>query len=148
MAALMAGLVACGGATGGGTTGGAAVGGAGGGGGASVGGAGGGGAGGGGAGGGEHAAQPAAPVLDELMPMQGGLHVMWTNAEPACDSIEIERKSATEAYAVVFVLPGEADNKHDPNASMDTDYTYRIRCEKGGLYSDYSNELGANPTEM
>ena len=54
-----------------------------------------------------------APKIDEIMKMAGALHVSWTNAEPSCDSIELERKTATVAYKVVATLPGEADNKHD-----------------------------------
>lgn len=86
-----------------------------------------------------------APTIQEIMKMAGALHVSWTNAEPSCDSIELERKTATAAYKVVATLPGEADNKHDATATSATMYTYRVRCKKAGTYSEYSNEMSASP---
>lgn len=83
--------------------------------------------------------------------MMGALHVMWTNPEAGCDSIEVERKAAMadgsvhEPYAVAFTLPGAADNKHDTTATDDMDYTYRLRCKKSDKYSTYSNEVSKNP---
>jgi hypothetical protein len=93
----------------------------------------------------------AAPTIDEVAKMMGGLHVMWTNKEASCDSIEGERQaqmsdgSVMEKYKVVFTVPGDADNKHDTSATEDMTYTYRLRCKKGTTYSDYSNEMSANP---
>lgn len=98
-------------------------------------------------------AAPDAPMLNQLMKMAEALHVMWTNPETGCDSIEGERKatmaggSVHEEYAVVFTVPGEVDNKHDSTATADMDYTYRLRCKKGDKYSPYSNEMTANPTK-
>ena len=86
-----------------------------------------------------------APTIQEIMKMAGALHVSWTNAEPSCDSIELERKTATVAYKVVATLPGEADNKHDATATSATMYTYRVRCKKAATYSGYSNEMSASP---
>lgn len=86
-----------------------------------------------------------APTIQEIMKMTGALHVSWTNAEPSCDSIELERKTATVAYKVVATLPGEADNKHDATATAATMYTYRVRCKKAAVYSEYSNEMSASP---
>lgn len=83
--------------------------------------------------------------------MMGGLHVMWTNAETACDSIVGERKAEMadgtvhEQYKQAFSVPGEADNKHDTTATADMKYTYRLRCKKGDAVSAYSNEMGGNP---
>ena len=91
------------------------------------------------------AATVKAPTIMEIMKMAGALHVSWTNAEPSCDSIELERKTATVAYKVVATLPGEADNKHDTGATSATMYTYRVRCKKAGVYSEYSNEMSASP---
>ncbi len=88
----------------------------------------------------------AAPTITMIMPMGGGLHVNWTNAEPACDTIELERKTETVPYKMVgSPLPGEADNKHDGTATEPVTYTYRVRCKKGGAYSAYSNEKSATP---
>lgn len=86
-----------------------------------------------------------APKIDEIMKMAGALHISWTNAEPSCDSIELERKTETVAYKVVATLPGEADNKHDTGATSATMYTYRVRCKKAAVYSAYSNEMSASP---
>jgi len=96
---------------------------------------------------------PKAPTLDQLAKMSGALHVMWTNPEDGCDSIEGERKATMaggtvhEEYKVAFTVPGEADNKHDMTATDDMDYTYRLRCKKGDKYSSYSNEMTKNPQE-
>ena len=86
-----------------------------------------------------------APTIKGIMKMAGALHVSWTNAEPSCDSVELERMTATSAWKVVATLPGEADNKHDATATSATMYTYRVRCEKAAVYSAYSNEMSASP---
>lgn len=84
----------------------------------------------------------AAPVIDMVMPMApAGLHVTWTNVQSDCDEVEGERKTASEAYAVVFTVPGEVDNEHDASATEQIEYTYRVRCRKGSDYSPYSNEV-------
>ncbi len=97
---------------------------------------------------------PRAPELVELAPMAGSLHVTWKNVEPTCDSIELERKevartdpppASASTFAVVYVLPGAVDNKHDGTATGDAIYTYRLRCKKGSAYSGYSNEMSASP---
>ena len=85
-----------------------------------------------------------APVITMVMQMEGALHVMWTNAETSCDSIEGERKS-NGSYASAFSVPGTVDNKMDAKATDNMTYTYRIRCKKGTAYSAYSNEMGGNP---
>ena len=92
-------------------------------------------------------AKPTTPQLAAIEPMQGALHVMWTNKQDDCDTIEGERKTDTDPYAVAFTVPGEADNKHDMSATKDTTYTYRLRCKKGDAYSEYSNEMSRNPTK-
>jgi hypothetical protein len=91
------------------------------------------------------ASLPKAPTLDMLMRMTGGLHVMWTNNESRCDAIEGERKTATDAYMVVFTLDGALDNQHDGPLTAGTAYTYRLRCKKAGVYSVYSNEKSGTP---
>lgn len=87
----------------------------------------------------------AAPTIDTVAPMAGGLHVMWTNVQTDCDEIEGERKTATAEYAVVFKVPGYVDNKHDGTATEPTEYTFRVRCRKGSDYSPYSNEMSGTP---
>lgn len=90
---------------------------------------------------------PKAPTLTMLMPMASVLHVNWTNNDPTCESVEGERKTPTTPYQVVFTVPSPTDNKMDGTAKGDVDYTYRLRCLKGGVYSEYSNELTGNPTK-
>ena len=87
-----------------------------------------------------------APVITMIMPMAGGLHVMWTNNQNDCDRIELERKSDSEAYKVAFTIPdGTVNNKHDGTTTAGTLYTYRVRCKKGENASAYSNEKSATP---
>lgn len=99
------------------------------------------------------AKKPKAPSLDEVKKMMGALHVMWTNNEASCDSIEGERQAAMsdgsimEKYKVTFTVPGDADNKMDGSATDDMKYTYRLRCKKGSTYSEYSNEASGNPVK-
>ena len=91
------------------------------------------------------------PTIDTVAKMMGALHVMWTNAETSCESIEVERQAQMtdgtihEKYKVVFTLPGEADNKHDTAATAAMKYTYRLRCKKAATYSAYSNEMSGTP---
>lgn len=99
------------------------------------------------------ATAPKAPKIDEVAKMTGALHVMWTNNETGCDAVEGERQaqmadgSIMEKYKVAFTVPGDVDNKHDTTATEDMKYTYRLRCKKGTTYSDYSNEMSANPVK-
>jgi len=88
---------------------------------------------------------PKAPTMDSIMKMHGALHVSWINEEPSCTAVELERKTATAAWKVVYTLPGEADNKHDATATAAMMYTYRARCKKATTYSEYSNEKSATP---
>ena len=96
--------------------------------------------------GGTSSATLAAPTITMVMKMSGALHVMWTNNQVDCDSVEGERKSDTDPYSVVFSVPGTVDNKMDMAATANTTYTYRLRCKKGDQYSDYSPEMSRNPT--
>ena len=87
-----------------------------------------------------------APVLEMVMPMApAGLHVTWKNIQADCDSVEGERRTASADYAVVFSVPGSVDNEHDGTATDKVEYSYRLRCKKGGEYSPYSNEMSATP---
>lgn len=89
----------------------------------------------------------AAPHLDMVMKMNGALHVTWTNNQPDCDTVRVERKTDTDAWAEKYSVPGSVDNKMDGTATANTTYTYRVRCAKGGAFSDYSNEMSKNPTQ-
>lgn len=79
--------------------------------------------------------------------MSSVLMVSWTNNDPACQSVEAERKSPTEAYKAVFSVPGTVATKMDGTAKGNVDYTYRLRCLRDGTPSDYSLEVTANPTK-
>ncbi|MDC0684483.1 hypothetical protein [Sorangium atrum] len=98
-----------------------------------------------GGGGGETAA-PEAPVLEMVMPMDGVLHVEWSTPAP-CDEIEGERKDPMHEYEVAFTVAGTKTSRMDAGAFEDLEYTYRLRCKVGEVYSDYSNEMSGNPTE-
>lgn len=87
------------------------------------------------------------PVLEMVMPMEGVLHVEWTEAG-TCDQIEAERKDPMHPYAVAFTVPGTTTSHMDSGAGADMTYTYRLRCKLGETYSVYSNEESANPTQM
>jgi hypothetical protein len=90
-----------------------------------------------------------APMLMEVVPMEGALHLTWMNMQKDCDSVEGERKMEHHAdYEVAFSVPGTVDNKMDTAATDDMMYTYRMRCKKGTAYSSYSNEMSANPHDM
>lgn len=87
-----------------------------------------------------------APLIKEVMPMTGGLHVTWENKQGDCDTVEGERMMDKQDYASAFSVPGNVDNKMDSNAT-DTKmmYMYRLRCKKGDAYSGYSNEMSGMP---
>ena len=93
--------------------------------------------------------EPPRLVLAEKM--LGALHLTWVNPAPLCDAVEIERRTTTpdgavtSGFALVYSVPGVADNKHDGAATEDVTYGYRLRCQKAGRFSSYSNELSANP---
>src|SRR4051794_27397709 len=63
-----------------------------------------------------------APRIVSTEKMVGAIHVSWINDEPACDEIDVERSEQfadghVEAFAVLYRLPGAADNKHDVTAT-------------------------------
>ncbi|WP_437681417.1 hypothetical protein [Sorangium sp. So ce131] len=99
-----------------------------------------------GEGGGPAATAPDAPVLSFVMPMLGVVHVEWV-PQPECDQIEAERKDPTHDYAVAFTVAGSKKAYMDSEATEDMEYTYRLRCKVGEVYSGYSNEMSANPAE-
>ena len=87
-----------------------------------------------------------APSLDSVEPMHGALHVFWTNNTVDCDTVEGERKVDDGAFEALFSVPGTVDNKMDSAATTTTSsYTYRVRCVKGGVASEYSNEVAGSP---
>lgn len=90
-------------------------------------------------------AGPQAPMMKSVEKMEGALMLYWMNMESGCVSVEGERKEGSGAYAVVFTVPGEVDNKHDSTATKDATYTYRLRCLKGKATSAYSDEMSMNP---
>jgi hypothetical protein len=109
--------------------------------------AGSGGSGGGGATGGSAGSTgaPLAPTLDSVGPLEGGLHVMWTNNTPDCDKIELDRKKDDGMFAVAYTLTGAATSQHDSDATAPGMYCYKARCIKGMETSPDSNEKCASP---
>ncbi|WP_437943805.1 hypothetical protein WMF27_03010 [Sorangium sp. So ce281] len=101
---------------------------------------------GGGSGGGPAVTVPDAPVLSFVMPMLDVLHVEWV-PQPECDQIEAERKDPMNDYAVAFTVAGSKKAYMDSDATEDMEYTYRLRCKVGEVYSGYSNEMSGNPTD-
>lgn len=90
-----------------------------------------------------------APMLMEVVPTEGALHLAWMNMQKDCDSVEAERRMEHDSdYELAFSVPGSADNEMDPAATDNMMYTYRMRCKKGNAYSSYSNELAANPHDL
>jgi hypothetical protein len=86
-----------------------------------------------------------APMLTMVEPMEGALHLTWMNMQSDCDSVDAERKMNGAEYAAAFSVPGSVDNEMDESATEDMTYSYRLRCKKGSEYSEYSNEMSANP---
>lgn len=94
----------------------------------------------------ETAPELKAPTVTNVMKMSGALHVNWRNNQTGCTGVEVERKTDTDPYKVVFTVPGTVNNKMDASATANTTYTYRLRCKMGTDYSPYSNEMSKNPT--
>ena len=95
---------------------------------------------------GDSSAMPQAPHLDEVKPMEGVLHVAWTEVTP-CDMTMAERKDDQHpTFAAAFQLDGSQTDHMDGDAAMNMTYTYRLQCMVGDALSGYSNEMGANPT--
>lgn len=88
-----------------------------------------------------------APVINNVEPMVGGLHITWENKQADCDTIEGERMMGTDPYQKAFSVPGSADNRMDTDATGKMMYMYRLRCKKGDAYSDYSNEMSGMPMD-
>ncbi len=87
-----------------------------------------------------------APYFETLKPNDAGsLTATWTNLQPDCDAIEGERKDGLHPYAVAITAAGNETSKVDPTATLNQNYTYRLRCKKGATYSPYSFEMSANP---
>ncbi len=95
---------------------------------------------------GDAAEPPPAPHLDEVMPMASVLHVGWSTTTP-CDMIHAERKDDQHpTFAPAFEVDGTKTSHMDGDATMNMTYTYRLQCMVGDVLSDYSNEMGGNPT--
>lgn len=80
-----------------------------------------------------------------VAPLQGGLHVMWDNATPDCDKIELDRNKDGGAYATAYTLVGVATSQHDGSAVSPGTYCYKARCLKGAEKSPDSNEKCGTP---
>jgi hypothetical protein len=88
---------------------------------------------------------PQAPIITSVGPLEGVLHVTWTNVTPDCDKIQLDRKRDDGPYATAYTLAGAADSQHDTQAVPPGTYCYKARCEKGGKLSPDSNEKCGTP---
>lgn len=88
---------------------------------------------------------PLAPTIQSVEPLEGALHVAWTNNTPDCDKIELDRKKDDGAYAKVYTLTGSATSQHDSQAVAPGTYCYKARCLKGADSSPDSNEKCGTP---
>jgi hypothetical protein len=86
------------------------------------------------------ASGPEAPVMKSVAPLEGALHVTWTNVTPDCDKIQLDRKKDDGPYATAYTLAGAADSQHDAQAVPPGAYCYKARCKKGEKTSPDSNE--------
>jgi hypothetical protein len=91
------------------------------------------------------ASGPQAPVMKSVAPLEGALHVTWTNVTPDCDKVQLDRKKDDGPYATAYTLAGAADSQHDTQAVPPGAYCYKARCEKGGKTSPDSNEKCGTP---
>jgi len=111
----------------------------------STGGAGGAGGATGGATGGGGAAALLAPTIKTVEPLEGALHVAWTNNTPDCEKVELDRNKDGGAYAKAYTLTGTATSQHDMQAVPPGMYCYKARCLKGAETSPDSNEKCGTP---
>jgi hypothetical protein len=87
---------------------------------------------------------PEVPILESVLPVGKVLRVQWKTTSE-CEAIEGERRTPSVTYAVVFNVPGTDTDYVDEEANSDEEYTYRIRCQIGDVYSEYSNQVSGNP---
>jgi len=88
---------------------------------------------------------PLAPTMLSAAPLEGVLHVAWTNTTPDCEKIELDRKKDDGAYALEHTLTGLATSQHDTEAVPPGTYCYKARCIKGAETSPDSNEKCGTP---
>jgi hypothetical protein len=88
---------------------------------------------------------PLAPTMEGATPMEGVLHVAWTNNTPDCEKIELDRNLDGGAFAVEYTLTGAATSQHDTGAVPPGTYCYKARCIKGAETSPDSNEVCGTP---
>jgi hypothetical protein len=88
---------------------------------------------------------PLAPTTESATPLEGVLHVKWTNNTPDCEKIELDRKKDDGAYATEYTLNGAATSQHDSGATPPGMYCYKARCIKGADTSPDSNEVCGTP---
>jgi hypothetical protein len=88
---------------------------------------------------------PLAPTMDSASPLEGVLHVAWTNNTPDCEKIELDRNLDGGAFALEYTLTGAATSQHDTEAVPPGTYCYKARCIKGADTSPDSNEVCGTP---
>lgn len=88
---------------------------------------------------------PLAPTMESANPLEGVLHVAWTNNTPDCEKIELDRNKDGGAFATEYTLTGAATSQHDTEAVPPGTYCYKARCIKGAETSPDSNEVCGTP---
>jgi hypothetical protein len=84
------------------------------------------------------------PVLDDVLSLAKVLRVRWTT-KSTCEKVEGERRTDAMTFAPAFAVPGTDTDYVDEAANENQTYTYRVRCVRGALSSDWSNTLSGNP---
>jgi hypothetical protein len=85
------------------------------------------------------------PMLESVEPLEGGLHVMWTNMTKDCEKIVLLRSKDGGTFSVAYTLAGAADSQHDGQATAPGTYCYKARCLKGSNTSPDSEEKCGTP---
>lgn len=80
----------------------------------------------GGGGGSSAPVVPAAPSALAGSPLNGGMHLTWTDNATNEDGFFIERKVGGGSYVRIATEPFDVTSYHDPVANVGTSYTYQV----------------------
>lgn len=83
---------------------------------------------------------PLSPTMQPVTPATaGGLVASW-RLRSTCNSLKLDRKVGSAAYADLTTLTGFVTEYEDTTATAAGTYCYRVWCEGGGKLSPPSNE--------
>jgi len=84
---------------------------------------------------------PTAPTNASVLPMHGGLHLVWRDASDNETGFEVERMPAGGQFSRIRqVAQGVTEWMDLAGLSAGTVYTYRVRAVNAGGPGPYSNE--------